>query len=147
MTPSALAETLQNMGYRAVPHELTVESATNGLTFTVYVQEDGWLQFALAVVNGFDYSLSEVNDFNCKFRFGKVFLDKQNDIMLTFDLSAKYDPKASLSEGVSLWSEIVGLFLGELSKRDALARYRATSIERDVADPAAVRRAGHNQPA
>jgi Putative bacterial sensory transduction regulator len=115
----SLVEALRDSGYRATPHDaLTIESSTNGLKFLIHVQEDGSVQFAMAVVNALEYSLKEANDFNSRYRFGKVFLDNQDDIMLTFDLPARYDFKASFF----LWDEIVGLFLTELRKTSAAAR-------------------------
>jgi hypothetical protein len=106
---------LQDLGYRAIArNETLVESASSGFKFLIHIHPDGWLQFVLSAVNGFGFTLDDANEFNRKYRFVKVYLDKENDIVLGFEFPLRGDEKSSLTEGITLWDDLVGILLTSL---------------------------------
>jgi hypothetical protein len=131
LAPS-LANMLQELGYRAViRNDTSIESASSGSKFLIHLHPDAWLQFVLAYVNGFDYSLDDANGFNVKYRLGKVFLDKDNDIVMNFELPLRGDQKETLSEGMTLWEDLVGLLMTTLRNKLQL-REAASQEKHDV---------------
>jgi Putative bacterial sensory transduction regulator len=115
---SSLADMLQELGYRAaVRSEAVIESASSGCRFLIHLHPDGWLQFVLALVNSFGFSLDDANEFNIKYRLGKIYIDKENDIVLNFELPLRGDQNSCLSESMTLWDDLVGLLLTTLRSK------------------------------
>jgi hypothetical protein len=93
-----------------VRNEKIVESASSGFAFLIHLHPDGWLQFLFSVVNRFDFAPTDANEFNRKFRFAKVYIDTENDLVLSFELPFPED----LAESMALWDNLVGLLLTTL---------------------------------
>lgn len=112
-----VAQLFQDEGYRArVESERMIESATNGFRFFIFVEIEGWLQFWLTIKAPDSFSLSECNDFNSRYRFARLYLDQDNDLVLTTDYFVGADSAApttqmALKEAIAAWDSVVGVLL------------------------------------
>jgi hypothetical protein len=92
----------------------------NGTKYTIlfYECENGKDCKALQFVSGWNKkkSLSEVNQFNAKKRFGRAYLDSDGDVMLEFDVELAHGvTQGNLEEVFSDWSQAL-----KVIKRDLL---------------------------
>jgi hypothetical protein len=108
-----IAALLQDDGYRAKiePTDGAIRSAAGGLNISLY-PTDNTIQLRCGVVaEDYDVQLQHVNTFNARYRFGKMYLDEDNDIVLETD--HLFD--VHKDNAVSTLREIMGIFEGLLN--------------------------------
>lgn len=120
--PDGLADAMRDHGYRA---ELTtdgqgdprIKSATAGINFSVYFYgcTDGRECDAIQFSAGFDLETGSdapaMNDWNKRKRFGKAYIDDENDPYLEMDLNFEGGmTRDNFRDNLVLWDSLVGDF-------------------------------------
>lgn len=131
----AIATLLQNDGYRAKvePNDGAIRSATGGLKISVY-PTDNTIQLRCGVVaEDYDVQLQQVNTFNAKYRFGKMYLDQDNDIVLESDHI--FDVRKD--DAASTLTEIMKIFEGLLNVMKHVIREaeKRVTVDSPVREP------------
>jgi len=129
ITAHAIAKLIQDLGYRATVEKRggidLVASTAAGLKFIIAPAGDDLLQFSLGMTSVASFRLDEVNRFNGTFRFGKVYLDDDGDIVLHWDvLVTEANLKSSLGRCLDIWELLVGALLQVL--RDGIPQEKPT---------------------
>lgn len=126
-------EMMQDLGYRAQlsDDKTTIRSTTAGLRFSI-IPRNGTMQFYLSMSNSdLTFALDNLNIFNQKYRFCKVYLDRDNDFALETDHI--FDEKAEgavehFKKIIDLWEGTIALlreYIRELDEK----RIAAASAE------------------
>ena len=111
----SISNALLELGYKAKIEGNIVESATSGYHFGVrFVGES--VQLSVPVTNDMKFQLSDANEFNALYRFAKIYLDEDEDILLTCDFFAtEADIVPLFKRFMPLWDHLVGVFANLLS--------------------------------
>lgn len=116
-----LAELLQEAGYKAKISEIGgVKSAVSGMNITVYPFENDTIQVisAIKMPDGWEPDYQLVNSHNLKYRYAKVFIDDEGDLVLSGDFIVDFDEPQAADRHITKAMEI---FDGALSLlRDTL---------------------------
>ena len=120
--PVHITEVMKSLGYRA---ELTtddrgdpkIKSAAGGANFSVwfYGCNDGKDCNSIQFSAGFDMAngleMSSVNDWNTRKRYGKVYLDDENDPYIEMDMMVGTGmSRALFEENLSVWDRMISDF-------------------------------------
>lgn len=120
--PAHIAEVMKSLGYRA---ELTtddrgdpkIKSAAGGANFSVwfYGCENGKNCTSIQFSAGFDMTdgleAAKANDWNTRKRYGKVYLDSENDPYIEMDILVASGISLDLfKENLSVWDRMVSDF-------------------------------------
>lgn len=120
----SIVAAMQKEGYRAklmtdakAPY---IESATNGATFTIYLQNCGDENKCQDVLFRSSYEKSKkdplkvdaINAFNRKTRWARAYLDDENDPVLEMDLlfTNQLLDETMFGEALSVWNNVLGDF-------------------------------------
>jgi Putative bacterial sensory transduction regulator len=121
-SPQALANLMQQAGYRAVlttdnVGDPKIESSAAGADFSIYFYgcENGQNCLSLQYTSGYDLpdgaSLGLMNDWNGTKRFGFAYLDNENDPFLNYDVNMSYGvSEQNFLDSLSLWDSILADF-------------------------------------
>lgn len=127
----AIASLLHEEGYRAKiePDTGVIRSATGGLNISIFPSAKN-IQVRCGIVRE-DYriGLKDVNDFNARYRFGKLYIDDDGDIVLESD--HLFDVQAGDAAG-SL-REIIRIFEGLIRAMSDLIREAETQEKEESA--------------
>jgi Putative bacterial sensory transduction regulator len=108
-----LATLLQEEGYRAKIEGDVVRSMTSGFRVSLYPYGES-IQLRLGIKRQGTYlELRHVNDFNARYRFAKVYLDRDGDIILESDFP--FDFAEGKEEAAAKLGEIMAIFDGSIS--------------------------------
>ena len=128
--PSTLAQALQQAGYAARigidrVGDPRITSSVSGTSFEILFynctanKDCATVQFH----SGYDLqtspSLQQINDWNSKKRFGRAFLDKENDPILEMDLDLDdggISPELFI-DNVEFWASVLGEFESHIGYR------------------------------
>jgi len=127
VTVSEVANIMQNRGFRA---EITttddgrplIKSSSSGYRFGVYFYgcKEGRcpsIQFASAFDMADGMSLKSVNEWNSTSRFGRAYLDNENDPFVEMDIDVERGfTTQALSNNLSTWEAVLGRFREFVSK-------------------------------
>ncbi len=118
--PEALADYMRSIGYRA---ELTtddegdpkIKSATGGANFSIYFYgcERNKQCDSIQLSSGFDLdngsSLNAVNSWNSKKRYGKAYLDDENDPYVEYDINLANGgvSQENFRDTLELWDRVL----------------------------------------
>ena len=115
----AVTNALQEAGYRAKsPRPGRIATASSGMNFTLSFDDATSCQFRCGVIMNMPLEavpnwLERANRFNRDYRFGKVFLDSDNDLVMTVDLNfsgSGTDLTMGLDQAMTLFDGCLGLF-------------------------------------
>src|SRR5689334_11712872 len=86
-----LVEILRKHGYSPIERpnniiEGSTRESSGATKFSILVEQDGWLLFVLRLVNKFDFTLENINEFNRSYRFGKLCLDREGGLYFSADM-------------------------------------------------------------
>ena len=121
--PAAIAELMKTFGYRA---ELTtddqgdpkIKSSAGGANFSVYFYgcTNGKDCTSIQFSAGFDLTdgttLEVVNDWNTAKRYGKVYLDSENDPYIEMDINLEFGGvgEETFRDTLDIWDRLVSDF-------------------------------------
>lgn len=121
--PAAIAELMKTFGYRA---ELTtddqgdpkIKSSAGGANFSVYFYgcKNGKDCTSIQFSAGFDLTdgttLEVVNDWNTAKRYGKVYLDSENDPYIEMDINLEFGGigEETFRDTLDIWDRLVSDF-------------------------------------
>jgi len=115
-----LATLLQEEGYRAKIEGGAVRSMTSGFSVSIYPYR-GSIQLRFGIQGqGTYFQPRHANEFNARYRFAKVYLDDDGDIILESDFL--FDFAARSEEAAAKLREIMAIF-------DGTARFLRDKIE------------------
>jgi hypothetical protein len=114
-TSAALVEEwLKEAGYRAEISSVSqsIHSATAGLQFVVAYLGTDSVQFYLSIVlDESDLTIEDCNRFNRQFRFAKIYIDDDGDLMMETDAilaGSEEDRKQTFRSMLEVWDGLVG---------------------------------------
>lgn len=132
VTTDTVAALLQQAGYRATAiSEKIVRSATNGLNFVIGLDNGNWLQFAVSLGNRGTMDLPGVNQFNAKYKYCRLYLDSDDDMLLEADFYLAGDFATVFATYMGCWDNVTGALL-----MFARERTRAAPAELTAPSPA-----------
>ncbi len=122
------ADWLQEEGYRAKITEdgSAIHSAASGLNFSIF-PDDSSAQFHMALILADDMrpTLEECNNHNKEWRFMRIYLDKDLDLVSEMDVIVTTENdcgKEIFSKGLAIWNNALGrlqYWLAERSQDDS----------------------------
>lgn len=124
-----LVQALQDAGYRAKldaddDGDPMVHTGMDGLNVTVFTYDCkqhrcGSVQFSVGVDLEQGTTMAVANQFNKDYRYGRVFLDKENDPYLRFDFEVlNTDHNAYIASQLDSWEKLIGAFTDAIGYRD-----------------------------
>lgn len=117
VSPTLIADMLREAGFKGkILSDNLVESATSGLKYLVFVDADGWLQFALSLRESGEFPPASTNEFNRRYRFSKMYHDKDDDLVLSGDYYLSGDTEKCFNEILAVWNRIVDVFIDFIGK-------------------------------
>ena len=123
--PKAVADLLQQKGYRAelteIQGEPAIKSGAGGASFTVFFNNctNGANCTTIAFFTGFtdlDSTHAKLNEWNRVNRFARAYLDSENDPVLAMDVDLDHDgiPAANFNEYLEIWASLMPKYLNYL---------------------------------
>jgi hypothetical protein len=133
-------EWLKEAGYRAEMSSASpaIHSATAGLKFVVAYLGTDSVQFYLTMdLAGSNFTIEDCNRFNKQFRFAKVYVDDDGDLMMEADAilaGSEEDRKQSFRGILEVWDGLVGAL--QTFMREAYETRQSAPTDPEDADPA-----------
>ncbi|MCU0800641.1 MAG: YbjN domain-containing protein [Rhodobacteraceae bacterium] len=121
-SPQAIADVLQDAGYRAAVGtdnigDPKIDSSAAGADFTIYFYgcENGTNCQSLQFSSGYDLergtSFQTMNDWNATQRFGYAYLDNESDPYVNMDINMSYGLTAdNLRDSLAIWEQVLADF-------------------------------------
>jgi hypothetical protein len=125
-SPQALAELLQQQGYRAVVGQDTsgnpkIDSSAAGVDYSIYFYgcNNGSDCQSLNFSSGFDLdrgtSFQAMNDWNSSQFFAYAYLDDESDPFLNMDMNLAYGVSAdNFVDSLAIWEQLLSDFQGHI---------------------------------
>lgn len=124
-----LAADLQDLGYRGQVADDRVSSSITGYEVEIFLFPNRTLQFSTGFqIDDGSFGLAEVNAFNASYRFGRTFIDEDEDVILVSDFlyDAEDDGRISQLKRMLLLHEVsLGFLTGAFDRADEAAQSRA----------------------
>lgn len=126
-SPQAVADLLQQAGYRAVVGvdnigDPKIDSSAAGVDFTIYFYgcENGGNCQSVQFSSGYDLekgtSFQAMNDWNSTQRFGYAYLDNESDPYVNMDVNMAYGISAdSFIDSLALWEQVLSDFQTQIN--------------------------------
>lgn len=116
-----LVNILHEQGYKGRPFERDgvdfVESGSSGYKFLFSFASEGTVQLYCGIMkpDGFSVPLSSANDFNKEFRFAKIYVDDDGDLVAQADFF--FDPAAeNAAQMVEQMTGLMDVAVGQIKK-------------------------------
>ena len=120
--PQSVVKALQAKGYAAELGEAggdpSIKSGAGGVNFTIFFQNctKGKNCTTITFATGFtdvDATLAKLNEWNSTNRFGRAYLDDENDPILRMDVDLDHDglSRASFNEYIDIWASLAPNYL------------------------------------
>lgn len=114
-SPAMAEEWLKEAGYRAEISSASqsIHSATAGLKFVVAYLGSDSIQFYLSMaLDESGLTIEDCNRFNRQFRFAKIYIDEDGDLMMEADAilaGSEEDRKQTFVSLLEVWDGLVGV--------------------------------------
>lgn len=127
--PESIVAALQDKGYQAKlgkddGGDPMIESATDGTKFFIFFfgctnnRACATLQFYAGFKNNGKSNITTMNDWNKAKRFGRAYIDKDNDPVIDMDLDLDDGgmSRALFDDNVEFWAALIPTFKAHISK-------------------------------